>query len=254
MLKKLFYRDNNKIHWLHGYEEKPEILFGSDNRFTIKNFRNAAMIDNTLCFDWQDKTLNLDDISSVDLVISYWSSRHIAHVFLSFGFGSGEYVAISIETRRQASQKYSTWKGFFNTYELIYVVADERDLIGIRANVRKEDVYIYRVNVTKEVCKQVFLDYALRINSLKNNDEFYHTINNNCTTNILRHSRKAAPDFKYNWMVLFSGHVDQYCYDLGLLDKSLTIEELRANSKVALVLESLTEDYSQLIRPGHPKP
>ena len=190
MLKKLFYRDNNKIHWLHGYEEKPEILFGSDNRFTIKNFRNAAMIDNTLCFDWQDKTLNLDDISSVDLVISYWSSRHIAHVFLSFGFGSGEYVAISIETRRQASQKYSTWKGFFNTYELIYVVADERDLIGIRANVRKEDVYIYRVNVTKEVCKQVFLDYALRINSLKNNDEFYHTINNNCTTNILRRRRR----------------------------------------------------------------
>ena len=206
MIKKLFYRDNNTIHWLHGYEEKPEILFGKGNEFTIKNFRNAAMIDNTLCFEWQDKTLNLDDIESVDLVISYWSSRHIAH---------------------------------------------ERDLIGIRANVRKEDVYIYRVNVTKEVCKQVFLDYVERINSLKNNDEFYNTLGNNCTTNILRHSRKAAPNFKYNWMVLFSGHVDQYCYDLGLLDKTLTIEELRANSKVAPVLESLNDDYSQLIRPGY---
>jgi len=251
VIKKLFYRDNNTIHWLHGYEEKPEILFGKGNEFTIKNFRNAAMIDNTLCFEWQDKTLNLDDIESVDLVISYWSSRQIAHVFLSFGFGRGEYVAISIETRRQISQKYSTWKGFFNTYELIYVVADERDLIGIRANVRKEDVYIYRVNVTKEVCKQVFLDYVERINSLKNNDEFYNTLGNNCTTNILRHSRKAAPNFKYNWMVLFSGHVDQYCYDLGLLDKTLTIEELRANSKVAPVLESLNDDYSQLIRPGY---
>ena len=131
------------------------------------------------------------------------------------------------------------------------MVADERDLIGIRANVRKEDVYIYRVNVTKEVCKQVFLDYVERINSLKNNDEFYNTLGNNCTTNILRHSRKAAPNFKYNWMVLFSGHVDQYCYDLGLLDKTLTIEELRANSKVAPVLESLNDDYSQLIRPGY---
>ena len=254
MVKRLFFRDNNKIHWFPGYEEKPEILFGQDNSFTIRNFRNALMIDNTLHFEWQDKTLNLDDIASVDLVISYWSSRHIAHVFLSFGFSGGDYVAISIETRRRASQNYSTWKGFFNTYELIYVVADERDLIGVRANIRKEDVYIYRVNVTKEVCRQVFLDYAGRINSLKNNDEFYNTLRNNCTTNILRHSRKAAPDFKYNWMVLFSGHVDRYCYDLGLLDNTLTIEALRANSKVAPVTGPLNDDYSQRIRPGFCEP
>jgi hypothetical protein len=39
---------------------------------------------------------------------------------------------MSIEQRRAIGQSYSTLRGFFRQYELIYLVADERDAVRLR--------------------------------------------------------------------------------------------------------------------------
>ena len=64
---------------------------------------------------------------------------------MSWEFADGQHLAISIETRKERGEEYSAVRGFFRQYELYYVVADERDVIGVRTNYRGEDVYLYRL-------------------------------------------------------------------------------------------------------------
>src|SRR4029077_20967802 len=105
-----------------------------------------------------------------------------AHIFLSFGFEGGDHLAISIETRKERGEGYSTLQGFLRQYELYYVVADERDLIRVRTNYRKdppEDVYVYRLHGPAENGRRLFLQYIEEINALKDRPEWYNTLTTN---------------------------------------------------------------------------
>ena len=119
------------------------------DRVTVHNIRNFSYRSETdFTPAYYDKSFDLRELRSLDLVTSYWTGPAIAHVFVSFGFTGDEYLAISIEVRKPKGEGYSTLKGFFRQYELVYIVADERDLIRLRTNYRHdppEDVYIYRV-------------------------------------------------------------------------------------------------------------
>ena len=48
---------------------------------------------------------------------------------LSFGFEDQDFVVRSVEIRNAKGEKYSAMAGFFNQYELMYVLADERDVM-----------------------------------------------------------------------------------------------------------------------------
>jgi hypothetical protein len=179
-------------------------------RVTFHNIRNFEYRTET-DYDphWYDATFDLADLRSGDLVASYWMGDAIAHIFVSFGFAGDRYVAVSIETRKERGEQYSTIAGFFKQYELTYVVADERDLIGLRTNTRqpREDVYVYRTRVQPEKLRHFFLDYVREINELKEHPAFYNTLTTNCTTNVLLHLRvnEGAPPL--SWKVLLSGAV-----------------------------------------------
>jgi Domain of unknown function (DUF4105) len=156
---------------------------------TIHNIRNFDYRTETdFTPRYYTKTFDLRQLDSVDVIASYWMGDAIAHIFLSFGFSGKDFIAISIETRRQRHQSYSTVAGFFKQYELFYVVADERDLIRLRTNYRKdppEDVYIYRTRAPADNARRLFLDYIREINSLAKKPEFYNALTTNCTTSIL---------------------------------------------------------------------
>jgi hypothetical protein len=130
--------------WETEYQRVPRVAIeGSSVRVSdVRNFRYRTVEDVVPAY--YDAVYNLDSLTRVDLICSYWSGRHIAHVFLSFGFADGRHLAVSVETRRRRDQAYSVIAGFFRHYQLIFVVADERDLIGVRTDVRREDVYLYR--------------------------------------------------------------------------------------------------------------
>ena len=116
----------------------------------------------------------------------------IAHIMVSFGFAEHDFVTVSIETRKERGETYDTLKGFFRQYELIYIVGDERDLIRLRTNYRKdppEDAYLYRTNAPPENVRRLFLSYFAKINELKEHPGFYNTLTTNCTTNVLMHTR-----------------------------------------------------------------
>ncbi|WP_250491614.1 DUF4105 domain-containing protein [Caballeronia sp. GAWG1-1] len=235
--------------WIEEYARTPSAIWQGDNvRIrNIRHFEYRTRDDYTPAYF--DADYDLGRLHSVDLVVSRWAHDSIAHVFLSFGFDDGRYLSISIETRRRTGQHYSTWKGFFRHYDLIYVVADERDLIGVRTDVRRERVCLYRADVSPETVRALFRDYMRRVTVLNERPEYYHTLFNNCTTNILRHARTVAPHLRYSWKVLLSGHADDYSYRLGLLGRSCSFDELKRR---ALILRPdgarIGDDYSLAIR------
>jgi hypothetical protein len=219
---------------------------GERIRFTnIRNARFSGADDVQPAYYNAD--FNLSDLNEVNLVSSYWAGEAIAHVFVSFGFDDGRHLAVSVETRRERGEAYSVWAGFFRRYEIIYVVADERDLIGMRTDVRR--VYLYRLRASPAEKRALFLSYVARIQALTAVPEFYNTLVDNCTTNVLARANAATGSIPYSWMVLVSGYADQYAYDLGRIEGDQPFDELKRRSKIRRTQNAtLGSDFSAEIR------
>lgn len=209
---------------------------------------------------WETRTVALADLEGVDLIASYWMGDAIAHVMVSFVFGHAPPVLVSIEARKEVGEPYSTVLGFFRRYELVYVVADERDAIGVRTNIRAdppEDVYLYRVQAPNEAVRRLFLEYLHQMNALHEQAEFYNTATTNCTTMVLINNRVNGPISLLNWKILLSGHLPQLVYERGRLDQSLSFADLRRRSRVndaARAAGLAAPDFSARIRQGLPAP
>ena len=228
------------------------------DRYTVHNVRNFDYRTETdFTPHYYDRTFDLNELQGVDLVASYWMGPAIAHIFVSFDFGSGKHLAVSIETRKEKNEAYSTIKGFFRQYELYYVVADERDVIRVRTNYRKdppEDVYVYRVHGPIENGRRTFMEYMREINALKAKPEFYNTLTTNCTTTIWMNTRVNPGHVPFSWKVLASGYVPDYLYEIGRLDTSVPFEELRRRSHVNARAQAADKaaNFSELIRKPAP--
>jgi hypothetical protein len=116
---------------------------------TVRNVRNFHYRTKT-DFDehWEERTLDLAKLDGLDIFFSHWSSPLIAHTIMSWSFADRQHLAISIETRKETGMQYSALAGFFRQYELIYVAADERDVVKLPTTAA--NVYVYRLRVTRQ--------------------------------------------------------------------------------------------------------
>jgi hypothetical protein len=217
----------------------------------IRNFDYRSETDYTAAY--YDRQYDLRKLEGVDLIAVYWMGPAIAHTMVSFAFAGGDHLAISIETRKEKGEGYSTLKGFFRHYELVYVVADERDVIRLRTNYRRdppEQVYVYRLQGPIENARRLFMSYMNQINSLKARPEFYNTLTTNCTTNIWLHTRTNPGHPPLSWKILASGYVPQYLYETGRLDTSVPFAELERRAHVNARAQAADGalDFSRRIR------
>ena len=217
----------------------------------VRNFDYRSETDYTPAY--YDRQFDLRKLEGVDLVAVYWMGPAIAHIMVSFAFAGGDHIAVSIETRKEKGEGYSTLKGFFRHYELVYVVADERDVIRLRTNYRRdppEQVYIYRLQGPLENARRLFMSYINQINSLAARPEFYNTLTTNCTTNIWLHTRTNPGHPPLDWKILASGYVPRYLYELERLDTSVPFAELERRAHVNARAQAAddAEDFSRLIR------
>jgi len=245
---------SNDRAWQPEVAVLPSATIAGD-RVTVHNIRNfdyRTETDYTPAY--YDRTFDLRELRSVDIVASYWTGPAIAHVFVSFGFPGDDYLAASIEVRKPKGEGYSTLKGFFRQYELVYVVADERDLVRLRTNYRRdppEEVYIYRTKSSIETRRRLFLEYMHRINALRTQPEFYNTLTTNCTTNIWTNSRVNPERVPLSWKILASGYAPEYLYEQGRLETmGLSFPELqqRAHVNARARAADKAADFSRRIR------
>ncbi len=251
----LMLEPSNARDWQGDVAQTPWAEIEGD-RVTIHNVRNFEYRTETdYTPHWETRTYDLKDIRSADLFITFWGSPWIAHPIVSFQFGDHDHLAFSVETRKEVGEEYSAFRGFFRQYELVYVIADERDLIGLRANYRVgEEVYLYRTTASPEAARAVFLDYLRSANDLQRNPAFYNAITSNCTTNIRIHTKavagaKAAP---WDWRLLLNGKGDEFAYQNGRIAGDLPFEQLKAQAHIndAARAAGTSPEFSDLIRVG----
>lgn len=223
------------------------------NQVTVHNIRNCrwqTLEDFTVAH--YDKTFDLDKLTSVDfVVVPFNETPSVGHTMLSFGFGDKDYLAVSIEIRKERGEAFNAISGFFQQYELMYVLADERDVIERRVNCDLSDVYLYRSTATPEQARKLFIDVMHRTNKLVKEPEFYDTLTNNCTTNIRNHINRLKPDeIPYDYRVLLPGYSDRLAYDLGLIERYGSYEETRLRARVNYQAYRYRDDpaFSQKIR------
>lgn len=223
----------------------------------IRNVRNTtyrSSEDYTPAY--YDAQFDVKDLRRVWFsVVPFTASSPMAHTFLSFEFAGPRFVAISVEARKQRGESYGPVKGMFRRYELMYVIADERDVIGVRATHRGDELYLYPVRTSPERARALFLGMLQQANELAQRPRFYHTLLANCTSTIRRHVNTLVPGrvpFTYRWIL--PGYTDELAYDLGLLDTDRPRDALRSRYAVGAAARAAagSADFSVAIRRGLP--
>lgn len=245
---------SNARSWTPELAVLPSASIDGD-RIELKNIRNINYLsDDDFVIRHFDRTIRKSDVQSVDFVVTPFQNLPlIAHTMLSFGLSDGSYLAVSVEIRNELEEDYSALLGFVRQYELAYVIADERDLIRVRTHHRDADVYLYPSVASPQQAQQLFVSVLERLNRLGVEPEFYNTIANNCTTNIVKHVNEVQPErIRWTWRVLLPGFSPEYAYDLGLLDNRVPFEDLKASAYVNELVERhySDPDFSRLIRAG----
>lgn len=245
-------RPSNERDWEANLAVLPYAEF-EDDLVHVHNIRNTSYTTpDVYTPTYYDKTFDVNQIESVWFIVEPFSDwGGAAHTFVSFGFEGDQYVAISVETRKEKGESYHFLKGLFRQYELMYVVADERDVIRLRSNYRRDDVYVYPIRTTRAKIRELFVAMLSRANRLRERPEHYNTLTSNCTSNIVKHVNTLSPRrIPYSLKVLFPGYSDRYAYDLGLLDTDLSFEAARERFRINERAETYADspDFSVRIR------
>lgn len=224
---------------------------------TLTNVRDFAWSDKADPVErWETRSYDLSKLRSADLFMSYWAGPEMAHVIMSFGFEGDDYLAWSIEVRRRKGGEFSPLADLFKSNPLVIVAADERDVVGVRSNVRGEDVQLYRLRMPPDAARTLLLEYVRDANRLSEHPSFYNSITTNCTTTVVKMMRAVGDTIPLDWRLIVNGYLPDYAYERGALDTRKTLPELRQAAHIDERAKTvgLTQDFSRLIRVGVPEP
>ncbi|MGA9252871.1 MAG: DUF4105 domain-containing protein [Roseobacter sp.] len=217
-------------------------------------------------FEWRDKTdftekwkteaYDLSKLQTVDIFLSYWGDPDIAHFILSFGFSDGDYLAWSVEVRREIGGGFSPVADLFKANSLVILATEEEDVIGVRSNVRGEDVHIFRVRVTPQMARNLLEEYVREANALAETPRWYNSFSTNCTTVIYKMLSLAGEGIPFDWRIIVNGYLPEMMYDRGTVNTSVSISDLRELGRIAprALAVGLGPEFSNAIRQGVPVP
>jgi hypothetical protein len=244
----------------HDRDWRPEVavmprtfINGDRVRITgVRNFDYRSRNDFTVSY--KEREIEISHLIALDFYVSYWSEGPVGHTFLSFIFDNAPPLSISIETRPEVGEGFDPIASMFKQFELIYVVGEERDIVGVRTNHRRETTYLYRLNTETEKVRQLLMVYLERINQLANRPEWYHLLSNSCTINIIRYINAAGRKGGFDIRHLLNGWIDRYLYHSGRIETSLTFDELRHRSLINAAAQAAdgAPDFSERIRASVP--
>lgn len=243
---------SNDRNWITSQKVLPNAKIGK-HEIVVRNIRNFDYItERDVIPRYYDRKFKLDDVRAVDLIVTpFPDTPLLAHTMLSFELRDGNYLAASAEARLEQGEVYSPWAGAAQQFELMYVLADERDVIRLRTEIRNDDVYIYRTKATPRQAQELLIDVLTRANQLREQPEFYDTISNNCTSNIVEHVNKLRSDtIAFDLRTLLPGLSPGLAYDLGLIEANGSFEEtqLKSNATERAIRWSTAADFSERIR------
>jgi hypothetical protein len=220
----------------------------------VRNFDYRSRNDFTV--HYEEREIDLSHLTGLDFYVSYWAEGPVAHTFVSFDFDNAAPLSISIETRPEVGRGFEPIASMFKQFELIYVVGEERDIVGVRAIHRREAVYLYHLNASFSDARELLMIYLARINELADRPEFYNLLTNSCTINIIRYANATGRQGGFDFRHLLNGLIDSYLYHSGRVDTRLPFDELRRRSQINEAAEaadgSPEPEFSRRIRVSLP--
>ena len=199
---------------------------------------------------WVTRSYDLSQIESLDLFMSYWGGPHMAHLMLSFGFSDGEYLAWSVEVRREKGEKFSPVADFFKAHSLSVVAGTEQDVVGLRSNIQLADVYLYRIQGDADRRRDLLERYVRGANRLTEKPAFFHSLLTNCSRTVILLARSVGADIPADWRILVNGYFPSYLYDQGALGTELSFEEVKEAAFISdrALAHGLYSGYPDAIR------
>jgi hypothetical protein len=247
-------RPSNDREWIPEQARMVAADFDGDI-VALRNLRHTVFdIEGNPNIRWYEKSYDLSMVSRMDFVLvplSTWEG--IAHTFVTFGFSDGEYLAISVESRREVDEEFAPVPGLFRKYELLYVMGDERDLIGKRLLIERCPVYILPIRASRDAIRELLVSMLTTADGLRDKPAHYNTLGRNCTTAIVRHMEDLqGKEQPFDLRILFPGYSAAFVYELGLIDvegrKPDSWEQFRIQDDVSLELDGRT--WSASVRSG----
>ena len=212
--------------------------------------------DNDFTEKWSKRSYDLSKLKTLDLFLAYWAGPEMAHVIMSFGFENGEYLAWSVEVRREKTGEFSPIADAFKSHTLVYLATTERDTVRLRTNVRGEDVRLYRLNTPPEQARALLQEYVAESTALAEQPKFYNSITANCATVVFKLVRAAGSKLPFDWRLVVNGFLPGYLYDHRAVVTTMPLSELMERARVSPQAKAADQspDFSRLIRVGVPSP
>jgi hypothetical protein len=248
-----FIPPSNNRNWTKDVAILPSVSINI-NLVTVKNIRNFQYkSESDYIPEYYNKTFNADNIISLDYILSYWDGNtNIAHTMFSFGFKDNSYLCVSVETRREVNELQTGLRGLYNQYESIYILADEKDLLGLRTNFRQEEVFVYPIKAETKKIKKLFLQIMHKVQNLETKPQFYNTIKNNCFTSILNNvSKITEKSIIFDYRFILSGYSDELGYEKGLfLTEGMSFKDFKNIHHINQYVHEgkIPDNYSSIIR------
>jgi hypothetical protein len=207
---------------------------------TVENVRNFDYRSPDDCTPrYEARPFHLANLKGADILFFNWGSPWMSHPVLVFDFGRDGRVCVSAEVRYRKGQKFSILRSLYRQQELIFVIADERDVILRRTkHDRPQEAHLYRFNAGAGELRTAFLDYVGAINGLYTRPRWYNGLCANCTTTFYRLPGSRC---RFDWRVLVNSRLDRALYEAGRLDRSLPFPELRRAAYLNDVANSAPE-------------
>lgn len=224
---------------------------------TVHNVRNFNWrSDDDFDERWETRQYHLSQLQGADLFLSYWAGESIAHAIISFNFADSNPLAFSIEIRKEKGEAYSATAGFFKTYELAIIAADERDVVKVRSTVRGEDVRIFRLDMQRATALGLLGEYVALANDVSAQPRWYNTLTANCTTMIFGMARRLDPRTRLDWRILLPGQLPSYLRDREFVSRDVPLADLIAAARIGprAVAPPPDPEFSTRIREGVPYP
>jgi hypothetical protein len=233
----------NDRYWSKNQAILPFAEFRKNGKVFIKNIRHCSYkTADDYSVSYYDREYDINRLKKVwFLLVHFIGWKGAAHAFVSFEFEDETFVSVSVEQRRQKGEEFSAIKGLFRQFELMYVIADERDTILLRTEHHKNNIFLYPLKLSKEKEKELFCDILKRANALAKNPEFYHSITNACFGNIVDHINNILPKkMPFDYRIILPENADFYAHELDLLDTELSPKEARKKH----LINSLAKKYA----------
>jgi hypothetical protein len=203
---------------------------------------------------WTKRTYDLSKLKTLDLFLAYWAGPEMAHVIMSFGFENGEYLAWSVEVRREKTGEFSPVADAFKNHTLVYLATTERDTVRLRTNVRGEDVRLYRLNTPPQQARALLREYVVESTELAERPKWYNSITANCATVVFKLVRAAGRGLPFDWRLVVNGFLPGYLFDHQAVVTTMPLTELMERARLSPQAKAADQspDFSQLIRVGVP--